>query len=100
MAFAHQVGGHASTILASPLSSSTLIKPTAPVERAFYESLAPTLADGDFVGTWTPAFYGTLKLEGHVKEGGGVEKLEPAGGGEGPVEPEVRASCAPSLRTL
>ncbi|KWU43964.1 SAICAR synthase-like protein, partial [Rhodotorula sp. JG-1b] len=61
MAFAHQVGGHADTILASPLSSSTLIKPASERELAFYQSLGPSLAGGDFVQTWTPAFYGTLK---------------------------------------
>jgi hypothetical protein len=61
MAFAHQVGGHADTILASPLSSSTLIKPASERELAFYQSLGPSLAGGDFVQRWTPAFYGTLK---------------------------------------
>jgi hypothetical protein len=34
-----QVGGHADTILASPLSSSTLIKPASERELAFYQSL-------------------------------------------------------------
>ncbi|BGP56035.1 hypothetical protein JCM8202v2_003642 [Rhodotorula sphaerocarpa] len=61
MAFAHQVGGHAATILASPLSSSTLIKPASEREFAFYQALGPSLADGHFVGDWTPAFYGTLR---------------------------------------
>ncbi|GAA6064619.1 hypothetical protein JCM10212_006573 [Sporobolomyces blumeae] len=76
MSFEHQVGGHASTILTSPLSSSTLIKPSSPVELAFYQSLGPSLADGDLVGIWTPAFYGTLSLQGKVNGEGQVEQLE------------------------
>ncbi|GAA5971026.1 hypothetical protein JCM11641_004116 [Rhodosporidiobolus odoratus] len=88
MAFAHQVGGHAATILASPLSSSTLIKPSSPRELEFYQSIAPTLNHGNFLSDWTPAFYGTLKLEGRVTEqGGAVQKLDPAS--EGHVEPEM-----------
>ncbi|GAA5882275.1 hypothetical protein JCM1840_005433 [Sporobolomyces johnsonii] len=84
MAFTHQVGGHDSTILASPLSSSTLIKPASPRELAFYQHLGPSLADGEFVGLWTPAFYGTLKLEGRVAQNGSVDKLE-----DPHVEPEM-----------
>ncbi|BGP16929.1 hypothetical protein JCM10213_007374 [Rhodosporidiobolus nylandii] len=89
MAFAHQVGGHAATILASPLSSSTLIKPASARELAFYQSVGPTLGDGEFIGNWTPAFYGTLKLEGKVGTEGKVEKLDTAGDEEGAVEPEM-----------
>ncbi|GAA5854035.1 hypothetical protein JCM8547_008200 [Rhodosporidiobolus lusitaniae] len=90
MAFAHQVGGHTATILSSPLSSSTLIKPASQRELAFYQALAPSLNTSDFLGTWTPAFYGTLRLEGKVREeGGGVEKLDTAGDEEGQVEPEM-----------
>lgn len=64
MAFAHQVGGHAATILASPLSSSTLIKPASDRELEFYQRVGPRLADGQLVGEWTPGFYGTLRAHG------------------------------------
>ncbi|GAA5936513.1 inositol polyphosphate multikinase [Sporobolomyces koalae] len=64
--FVHQVGGHPSTILSSPLSSSTLIKPASATELAFYQSVAPTLANGQFRREWLPEFYGTLKLQGRV----------------------------------
>lgn len=65
--FTHQVGGHASTILSSPLSSSTLIKPSSRTELDFYQSLGPSL--GEFFNEWCPAFYGTLKLQGKVPTG-------------------------------
>jgi hypothetical protein len=65
--FTHQVGGHPSTILSSPLSSSTLIKPSSPTELNFYQSLGPRLANGEFMREWCPAFYGTLKLQGKMK---------------------------------
>ncbi|KPV77608.1 uncharacterized protein RHOBADRAFT_51441 [Rhodotorula graminis WP1] len=84
MAFAHQVGGHANTILASPLSASTLIKPSSARELAFYQHLAPSL-DPHLVGEWTPAFYGTLKLAGKVHPEGGVAQVPPATD----VEPEM-----------
>ncbi|GAA5854866.1 hypothetical protein JCM9279_005543 [Rhodotorula babjevae] len=89
MAFAHQVGGHANTILASPLSASTLIKPSSPRELAFYQHLAPSL-DPHLVGEWTPAFYGTLKLAGKLAPEGGVAPLDTPGD-EPPadVEPEM-----------
>ncbi|BGO92152.1 hypothetical protein NBRC10512_000883 [Rhodotorula toruloides] len=89
MAFAHQVGGHAATILASPIDASTLIKPASARELAFYTQVAPTLADGTLLGEWTPAFYGTLKLEGKVGQSGAVEKLDTAGDEEGEVEPAM-----------
>ncbi|GAA6004232.1 inositol polyphosphate kinase family protein [Rhodotorula paludigena] len=89
MAYAHQVGGHAATILASPLSSSTLIKPASARELAFYSQLGPALDDGHFVGEWTPAFYGTLRLEGKVGAEGGIDKLDTAGDEAGEVEPEM-----------
>lgn len=92
MAFAHQVGGHANTILASPLSASTLIKPSSPRELAFYTRLAPSL-DPTLVGEWTPAFYGTLKLAGKVAPEGGVAPLDTQD-----VEPEVRAVHRPRRR--
>jgi 1D-myo-inositol-tetrakisphosphate 5-kinase/inositol-polyphosphate multikinase len=75
--FAHQVGGHPSTILSSPLSHSTLIKPSSLTEHAFYTSLGPSLHP-DFVGVWTPEYYGMLKLQGKMGEGG-VEKVEGSG---------------------
>lgn len=68
--FSHQVGGHPSTILSSPLSSSTLIKPASPVELDFYQSLGPTLAGGEFLREWCPAFYGTLRLQGKLDADG------------------------------
>ncbi|GAA5953030.1 hypothetical protein JCM3765_003038 [Sporobolomyces pararoseus] len=64
--FTHQVGGHPSTILSSPLSSSTLIKPASSTELDFYQSLGPSLANGEFMREWCPAFYGTLRLQGKV----------------------------------
>ncbi|GAA6002959.1 hypothetical protein JCM10207_001919 [Rhodosporidiobolus poonsookiae] len=89
MAFVHQVGGHAATILASPLSSSTLIKPACAKELDWYQRIAPALLDGDFLATWTPAFYGTLKLQGKMGDSGAVEKLDTAGDEEEAVEPEM-----------
>ncbi|BGP25346.1 arginine metabolism transcriptional control protein [Rhodotorula toruloides] len=89
MAFAHQVGGHAATILASPIDASTLIKPASARELAFYTQIAPTLADGTFLGEWTPAFYGRLKLEGKIGQSDAVEKLDMAGDEEGELEPEM-----------
>ncbi|GAA5900219.1 hypothetical protein JCM8208_002054 [Rhodotorula glutinis] len=85
MAFAHQVGGHANTILASPLSASTLIKPSSTRELAFYQHLAPSL-DPNLVGEYTPAFYGTLKLAGKVAPEGGIASLDAEGGD---AEPEM-----------
>ncbi|BGP48879.1 hypothetical protein JCM10450v2_004758 [Rhodotorula kratochvilovae] len=90
MAFAHQVGGHAQTILASPLSATTLIKPASARELAFYQELAPSLpVDGGLVGEWTPAFYGTLKLAGKVAEDGAVAPLDAPADDEGDIEPEM-----------
>ncbi|GAA5987929.1 hypothetical protein JCM10908_007274 [Rhodotorula pacifica] len=83
MAFAHQVGGHADTILASPLSSSTLIKPASERELEFYQSLGPSLAGGRFVHDWTPAFYGTLRAhrasDGSATEGAISAASQPSG---------------------
>ncbi|GAA5840521.1 hypothetical protein JCM5353_006578, partial [Sporobolomyces roseus] len=80
--FTHQVGGHASTILSSPLSSSTLIKPSSTTELSFYTTLGPSLAGGKFIQEWCPGFYGTLKLQGKLnEEGEGL--IEPLGQVEG-----------------
>lgn len=81
--FTHQVGGHASTILSSPLSSSTLIKPSSSTELAFYTTLGPSLADDKFMEEWCPGFYGTLQLQGQLKEGKDEELNEAPIGEEG-----------------
>ncbi|KAM0753950.1 SAICAR synthase-like protein [Meredithblackwellia eburnea MCA 4105] len=74
-----QVGGHPNTIQASPLSSSTLIKPSLPVERNWYQQVGPSLHP-DYIGVWTPAFFGTLKLEGKMDDNTGkVEKISESG---------------------
>ncbi|GAA5863957.1 hypothetical protein JCM3774_004432 [Rhodotorula dairenensis] len=80
MAYAHQVGGHADTILASPLSSSTLIKPASARELEFYQSLGPSLARGRFLERWTPAFYGTLRAHNslHGRDGASDSSASPA----------------------
>lgn len=77
--FGHQVGGHPSTIQLSPLGSSTLIKPCAKRELAFYHQLGPKLdalvqGQGAFIGEWTPAVYGTLSLQGKMGEDGALDK--------------------------
>jgi len=80
--FTHQVGGHASTILSSPLSSATLIKPSSTTELSFYTTLGPSLAGGKFTEEWCPGFYGTLQLQGKLnEEGEGL--IEPLGQVEG-----------------
>lgn len=85
-----QVGGHASTILLSASDSSIINKPSSPNEHRFYSSLAPSLFGEDFVGSWTPGFYGTLTLQGKVGEDGSVQGV---GKEEGEGVGEVRA-CA------
>lgn len=91
MAFAHQVGGHADTILASPLSSSTLIKPASERELAFYQSLGPSLAGGDFIQRWTPAFYGTLKAHAPPPVSAAAPAAAaPAAPASTPAPPDVR----------
>lgn len=75
---ANQVGGHPESILSSPLSASTLIKPASETELAFYTSLGPSLHP-DFVGIYTPAFFGTLRLEGKLNQLGAVDKVDNAG---------------------
>lgn len=63
-----QVGGHAATIILAN-DSSIVNKPSTASEHAFYTQLGPSLHD-DLIGTWTPAFYGTLTLQGQVQEDG------------------------------
>src|SRR5690349_8739573 len=65
-----QVGGHAATIVLSD-DSSMVNKPSSPNEQRFYSSLAPEILPG-FIGTWTPAFYGTLSLQGKVADDGSI----------------------------
>lgn len=70
-----QVGGHPG-VLASE-DNALIVKACLPVERAFYERFAmedPKIAK---LQPYVPRFYGTLRLEGHMKEIGG---LEPTGG--------------------
>lgn len=68
-----QVGGHASTIKLSD-DTSIVNKPLSVNEHLFYTTLGPSLHE-DFVGTWTPAFYGTLTLQGKITADGAVEAV-------------------------
>lgn len=75
--FAHQVGGHAASITLSPTGSSTVMKPASETELNFYQQLGPELDDlapGNFIGEWTPAYYGTLTLQGRMGQDGQVDK--------------------------
>lgn len=75
--FAHQVGGHAASITLSPTGSSTVMKPASETELTFYQRVGPTLnnlVSGGFIGEWTPAYYGTLTLQGRMTEDGKVDK--------------------------
>ncbi|KAK4703253.1 hypothetical protein P7C70_g2968, partial [Phenoliferia sp. Uapishka_3] len=76
--FANQVAGHPNSILSSPLSPATLIKPSSHRERDFYTNVGPALHP-DLIGIWTPAFYGTLKLEGKMSEQGQLQPVDDAG---------------------
>ncbi len=76
-AFSHQVGGHAASITLSPTGASTVMKPASETELAFYQQLGPHLNEitpGGFIREWTPAFYGTLTLQGRMGENGEVDK--------------------------
>ena len=59
-----QVAGHASNVRASA-SGSVIVKPTLRREIDFYETLAHSLHP-ELLNTWTPKFYGTLRLEGKL----------------------------------
>ncbi|KAL8293222.1 hypothetical protein RQP46_000916 [Phenoliferia psychrophenolica] len=76
--FANQVAGHPNSILASPLSPATLIKPSSARELAFYTAVGPALHP-DLIGYWTPAYFGTLTLQGKIGDGGQVEAVEDEG---------------------
>ncbi|GAA6017722.1 hypothetical protein JCM11491_001182 [Sporobolomyces phaffii] len=95
--FTHQVGGHPSTILSSPLSSSTLIKPACRTELDFYRSVGPTLGDGEFMQEWCPAFYGTLTLQGKANAEG-HELNDDASTRDAP--PELTRSCDAQMLVL
>lgn len=100
MAFAHQVGGHAATILASPLSSSTLIKPAHDRELDFYQRVGPQLADGLLVREWTPGFYGTLRAHRPPPAAGQGDDTATAAQEDNAAvlsrQPDVRSYRAPS----
>lgn len=75
--FKHQVGGHVDSIQLSPLGSSSVMKPAAPTELAFYQDVGPQLdnrVQGEFIGEWTPAFYGTLTLQGRMDSNGELDR--------------------------
>ena len=61
---AAQVAGHPGSVLASE-SGDVIVKPSLPLERAFYTSLASQLGLEGFV----PRFYGTLQLQGKLPDG-------------------------------
>lgn len=65
-AFSEQVGGHKGTMQEDE-SGSILIKQTSAREIAFYQHLAPALHP-DFVGDWTPKFYGTLQQQQQIPQ--------------------------------
>lgn len=74
----HQVAGHASSISMHPdprASGSTLVKRASRREREFYTALGPSLSRDAFVGVWTAAFYGTLRLEGRLNSANAVEPI-------------------------
>ena len=72
-----QVAGHPASI-SQDATGGLIIKPTNQLELDFYETTAPSLMP-DFVGHWTPKFYGTLRLQGQLKEeqSVGEMKIEP-----------------------
>ncbi|ORY58014.1 hypothetical protein BCR35DRAFT_315828 [Leucosporidium creatinivorum] len=65
-----QVGGHASTLVLSAGDSSIVNKPASAAEHQWYTALGPSLGVEDLIGGWTPAFYGTLTLQGKMGEDG------------------------------
>jgi len=75
--FTHQVGGHAASISLSPTGASTVMKPASETELTFYQTIGPhldKLVSGGFIGEWTPAYYGTLTLQGMMTESGEIDK--------------------------
>lgn len=69
-----QVGGHPGVL--SSEDGSLIIKPCLPTELAIYEQLAqgePRLAR---LQPFVPKFFGTLKLQGKVKEEVGLSEAE------------------------
>lgn len=63
-----QVGGHAG-VQASE-DGSLIIKPCLPAERDFYQLIASGDERFEKLREWVPKFFGTLRLEGKVREGG------------------------------
>jgi 1D-myo-inositol-tetrakisphosphate 5-kinase/inositol-polyphosphate multikinase len=53
----------------SSQDGSLIIKPCLPAERDFYQLIAGGDERFASLRDWVPNFYGTLKLEGKVKEG-------------------------------
>lgn len=45
-------------------------KPASAAEQHWYTALGPSLGVEDLIGGWTPAFYGTLTLQGKMGEDG------------------------------
>jgi hypothetical protein len=100
-AFTHQVGGHVASITLSPTGASTVMKPASETELAFYQNLGPQLnaiVPGGFIGEWTPAYYGTLTLEGRMGDNGEVDE-EADTSGEVPKVSEPGSETGVSLRT-
>lgn len=63
----HQVAGHPSTVLASR-SGETIIKPSLPLEIAFYAETAPACFP-ELVGRWIPRFDGVQDHASLPKQG-------------------------------
>ena len=68
---ASQVGGH-SGVMASE-DGSLLMKPALPLELAFYQTELTRNPGLQALRPFVPKFYGTLRLEGQVAEGGIME---------------------------
>lgn len=65
-----QVGGHPG--VQSSEDGSLIFKPCLPAERDFYQLLVSGDERFSKLFNWTPKFYGTLRLEGKVKDDGDV----------------------------
>lgn len=83
-ALASQVGGHAGVMTTE--DGSLLIKPAAPGELAFYETLKAatkkTFPNLVKLREYTPEYLGTLRLEGQIEPGSeetGLLKIQQVG---------------------
>ena len=77
-ALSSQVGGHPGVLTSE--DNVVIIKPSLPREKAFYESLVHgATKELEVLREFVPQFYGTLRLEGKVKEGSDIEigQIEP-----------------------